>query len=100
MLQDANHQEIQALSIGTQLAPLASGAAPVSTGVIDADNKSLVRIIATEDIYLDIGLGATASALHTILPAGVIEYFVVPAGGNVSVLQLTSAGSVRVTVME
>lgn len=100
LLQDANHHEIQAGKIGQQLAPVAIGGAAADTGVIDPDKDSLVRIITTKDAYCDIGVAAAATNQQMILPAGSIEYFVVPAGAVVSFLELAAgAGDARVTVM-
>jgi len=99
MIQDANNEQMQIGKIGSQEAPIASGGAALDSGILDADAPTVVRVIATQDIYFDIGVAAVATINHTILPAGVIEYWEVPAGAVFSVLQVSAAGSVRLTVL-
>ena len=64
-------------------------------------NTSAVRVVATTDCFIEIGMNPTAVANTGLyLPAGIPEYFEAIAGATgvkVSAIQLSSGGSIYVT---
>ena len=97
MPEDTESGKIQVLTINFDQAPLASGGAAASSAAFNPQTQ-VIRVIATEDIYLR--FDAACSNQNTILPAGVIEYFKVRSiTGFLSVMQVSAAGSVRISEM-
>lgn len=68
-------------------------------GTSTVDNN-VIRVIATTDCFIEIGLAPTA-VVNTgmYLPALVPEYFSCQAGSKVSAIQVSAAGSIYVTPM-
>ena len=68
------------------------------TSLVD-DN--IIRIVATTDCFIEIGLAPTAVAnTGMYLCALVPEYFSCPASSKVSAIQVASGGSIYVTPMK
>lgn len=63
-------------------------------------NSNVVRVIATTDCFIEIGMNPTAVAdTGCYLPALTPEYFACPEGGKVSAIQVSAAGTLYVTPM-
>lgn len=99
MPKDNNGSSVQVLGFKGSTYSLTSGGVATHTPVISADAESVVRVFSDNNIYIAIDEDAVASSNDAILPASGVEYFKVPAGARVSVLQADTGGVVRVSHM-
>ena len=103
MPKDVNSNSMQIL--GTKDSAVetafASAGAPTNSGVLNADKDIAIRVNPTEDIYFRIHSTDDASAgSSNIMAGGSPEYFNLRAGQRFNVLQVTTAGSVRISQMD
>jgi hypothetical protein len=54
-------------------------------------NTTLVRVVCDASASIEFGPTPTATANTLFLPSGVVEYFVVPAGGTYKVAAITNS---------
>ena len=103
MPKDVNSNSMQILGMknGAVETVVASGGAPTNSGILDADRDITIRVVPTEDIYFKIDTGGVAAAgTSAIMAGGSPEYFNLRAGQRFNVLQVTIAGSVRISQMD
>lgn len=102
MLKDKNGQQIQALKLGgtAKCKSVAFTGTAGTSAAIDANNTSIVRVVATQDCFIEIGAAVTATTSDAFLPAGLPEYFIVGAGEVISAIQEDTAGTLYITEME
>lgn len=91
---DKNNVAVQVLEIGVS-EELDGSSASSASGVFCAEEERVVRIAAGDDVRIAVGASPTAEADDMLIPAGVVEYFRIPAGMKVAVF----GGVVTVTVM-
>jgi hypothetical protein len=85
---------VQALEIGVTQ-KIAVGAASTTSTAISAD---VIRVKATVDCHIKVGVGATTNDL--LLSAGETEYFSFGTGGTLAVIRAgTTDGSLFITAM-
>lgn len=60
-------------------------------------NTSYVRLLSTTLCHVRVGSNPTATTSHMPLPPYVPEYFIVPSGQKVAVIQNASAGTLYLT---
>jgi len=66
-----------------------------------SDRAVTIRVIATTDCFIEIGMAPTAVAdTGMYLPALVPEYFMCPKGTKVSAIQVASGGTIYVTPLD
>ena len=99
MPKDNNSVSLQVLGVAAAIPPIVTGAVTANTAVLDADSEVIVRAVATQDVYFNIGVAADAAASDGILPAGVVEYFNVRKGERIAALQVSAAGQLHLTQM-
>lgn len=68
-----------------------------NNAVAFADNVSIIRITATENVHYRIGPAAVAVATDTFLPQGAVEYVGIVKGDRLSVIQDSTGGTVNVS---
>lgn len=80
----------QAILLGAAQSLTTSGTAVQS---VPFQNKtSIIRLFATKDMYISIGLNPTATSSDHFMPGGIIEYFTVLNGYTLSALQVSASG--------
>jgi len=92
------NQSVYRAIAGTSQTITSSGTA-ANNSTAFADNSSIIRVTATEDIRYRIGPSATAVATDTLLPSGAVEYLGIVKGDRLSVIQVSTGGTVNVTEM-
>ena len=65
--------------------------------IANAVGSSVVRVVATSDCYIAVGVSPTATTSDIYLPAGAIEYLRCVPGDKVSAVQALVAGTIHVT---
>lgn len=82
----------------TGVANLTTGSSAQNTSAYTTHAK--IRVVATQATWISIGNGVTASATTSMyLPANWPDYFHVNNGDRVSVLQVSSSGTVNIATM-
>ena len=66
---------------------------------LPAAKDRIVRLYATADCHLAVGISATATSNATTLPAGTVEYFSQSKDTRVSVIAPASGGTLEITEM-
>jgi hypothetical protein len=97
---DSNGKAIQALHPGATVV-VAAGASSAASGVL-ASGARVVRLYATVNVRVEVGVSPVATQDSMPLLAGTPEYFSVPPGERVAAIKETGAsdGSLYVTGME
>lgn len=81
---------------GTTQAITTSGTSAAITNAWGA-NTRLIRIATTADAHYTIGSAPTATTSDPLLPAGVVEYLIVPPSLKLAAIQVTAAATFTVT---
>lgn len=95
MMRDINGNVIPAFSLGTHQEIDGTSASAATTAVIDAALDQIVRVCSTSDVRILVGATPTALATSHLLPAGAVEYLVIPAANKIAVL----GGKLSITIM-
>lgn len=80
----------QAILLGTAQ-KLTTGASSVQAVPFQL-STTIVRLFATEDTYINIGLNPTATSASHFQPGGIIEYYTVLNGYTLAALQVSTSG--------
>ena len=95
MSYDQNGNPIPAFSLGTHQEIDGTSASAATTAVLSATNDTLVRVCSTSDVRVLVGATPTALATSPLLPAGCVEYIIIPKANKIAVL----GGKLSITVM-
>lgn len=82
--------------IGATQAITTSGTSAATTTAWSADTR-LIRIATTADAHYAIAAAPTATTDDPLLPAGVVEYLIVPPGLKLAAIQVAAAATFTVT---
>ena len=93
LCRDASGSPIQAMHFGDNQKISFDGTSKQSTVI----KGHLVRVIATQDCFLAVGVNPTASSDGVFLPASAIEYFGVLHDWKIAVIQSSQAGTLYIT---
>ena len=97
LIRDSNGNVVQAMAPGASQSVATSGSSAQSAAF--GTDTTVVRLMASQDVYLAFGSNPTATSTGLHLPAGVPEYFAVTAGEKVAALQVSAAGALNVVEM-
>jgi large exoprotein involved in heme utilization and adhesion len=69
------------------------------TSAVISNGVNVVRVCMTSAGYIAFGTAPTATTSSVYMPAGVVEYFIVPDGGTtkISAVQDSAGGNVHIT---
>lgn len=86
---------IQWMSVNGQNLAVASASATVSAAF--PTGTTSIRVICTQDVYIEIAQGASASAgTAGFLPAGVVEYLPAQESNTLSAITTGAAGTLNI----
>ena len=88
---DANKHPIPAFLMGTVQNIATSGSSAATSSAV---GKEMVRIVATEDAYIEFGTSPTATTSSMLLMKGVTEYFKIDSAHKVAAIEVSAASSV------
>lgn len=97
LAKDSNGKGVQALRPGTTIAGTVTGDTAATFGPF-ANTTTVVRIVTDGQAHIEMG-GATADLLSCILLGGVVEYFRVGPGEDISIYAPGADVGVYVTEM-
>lgn len=97
MKMDGTGTAIPVLRIKSNLTPVSYSTTTQSSAV---SGNSVCRVVATTACHLEVGANPTATTNSMYLPAGVVDYILVPDGQIIAAIQNASAGILYVTVLE
>ncbi|HNX38743.1 MAG TPA: hypothetical protein PKI15_10335 [Candidatus Cloacimonadota bacterium] len=92
---DINGNVIPALGLGTAQEIDGTSASAATAAVIHATENKICRLACTADVRIAVAASPTAVATGTLLPAGAVEYLVIPAAMKIAVL----GGKLSITIM-
>ena len=93
---DANAKPIQVLRPSTTTTVSATTSASTASSALSTGAR-VARIIATQDVYYEVG--GTASSSTVLLPKNAIEYIHIYSGDTISFKAVATNGTVHITEM-
>ena len=87
---DANKHPIPAFGMGTVQNIATSGSSAATSATV---GKEMVRIVATEDMYIEFGTSPTATTSSMLFLKGT-EYFKIDSSHKVAAIEVSAASSV------
>ena len=95
LLQDGNGEAIQAMAPLSTTALSFSGTAQSTSSYTQG---LIVRLATSEDCFINFSGTATNQSMY--LPSGAVEYFTIKKGQSISALQVSTSGTLYITVMD
>ena len=95
LARDTTGHDVQAMAFGATLVRAFTGSSAQSAAV--SDTTYVVRLVATQDCFVEIGPDPTATTSSAYLPAGVVEYVSITPGHKVAALQSSAGGNLYIT---
>lgn len=93
LIKDANGESVPAFCPGATIKLVLTGAS-VASAVVNATDNQLIRITTDAAVHLAFSADPTATTTGMYLPAGAIDYLVIPAGFKVAAI---GTGNVYIT---
>ena len=91
---DPNTNAVPIFELGTNQVITTSGTSAATASSI---GKDIVRIVASEDSYIEFGVSPTATTSSYLVLGGIVEYFKTDPSFKVAAIQKDAAGEVHVS---